>query len=77
MGTSDPTMNQEAAQLISSEQALLPVGASAEVWLASNGDSFWATFDGSATAINLQAYQSGSVTQPATDLTCQAFRNSS
>ncbi len=77
MGASDPTMDQEAAQIIASEQSLLPAGASAEVWLATNGDSFWATFNGSNNAINLQAYQASSMTQPASDLTCQAFRNSS
>jgi hypothetical protein len=77
MGASDPTMDQEAAQIVASEQSLLPAGSSAEVWLASNGDSFWATFNGSGNSINLQAYASGSMTQPANDLTCQAFRNSS
>ncbi|MGA9112921.1 MAG: hypothetical protein WB802_03860 [Candidatus Dormiibacterota bacterium] len=77
MGATDPTMDQEAAQIIASEQSLLPAGSSAEVWLASNGDSFWATFNGSGSAIELQAYTSGSISQPATDLTCQAFRNSS
>jgi hypothetical protein len=45
--------------------------------VTSNGDSLMATFDSSGIAVNLQAYQSGSITQPASDLTCQAFRSSS
>lgn len=45
--------------------------------MASNGDSLLATFDSSGSAVNLQAYSSVSLTQPATDLTCQAFRNNS
>jgi hypothetical protein len=75
MGPTNPALDQEAAQIIAAFGSLVPAGETSEGWVTSNGDSLLATFDSSGMAVNLQAYVSGSLTQPATDITCQAFRN--
>jgi hypothetical protein len=77
MGPSNPDIDLAVNQIIAAFGSSVPAGETAEGWMASNGDSLLATFDSSGSAVNLQAYSSVSLTQPATDLTCQAFRNNS